>query len=75
MPEPTRWTPDQPLRADATDKHMADRLQWFYNSPEHCQKHLVGLVAREFAAACVAEKNEAIARLSAALDERGGREL
>ncbi len=50
------WTPDQPLRADATDKQMGDRHVWLFNQQYKFagESHLAILLARELAAACVA---------------------
>ena len=46
----TEWSPDQPLRADATDEQIAQR--WLHRGPGNAAKHTAE-VAREFAAACV----------------------
>lgn len=64
------WTPDQPLRADATDKQIGKRVDHIWNvtphgSPEEHTRLLgaaEGQAAREFAAACVAAERDRIRR-------------
>ena len=53
----TDWTPDMPLRADATDEQMGIRMAYLYEcallDPD-ASTHVVLAITREFAAACVA---------------------
>ena len=55
---PTPWTPDQPLRADATDRQIEDREEYLcaHHGPAgtHDDCFACAKVAREFASACVA---------------------
>ena len=51
-----KWTPDQPLRADATDEQIAER--WHHNPTGNASK-CTAEVARELATACVVEVTEA----------------
>jgi hypothetical protein len=66
--KPLPWTPAESLRADATDEQMAARYWEFYARvgpkaggyrPPQCAI----MVAREYAAACVVEKDAQIAIL------------
>ena len=51
----SRWTPDQPLRADASDEQIESRENWLFCMMENATRiSCVSKVAREFAAACVA---------------------
>lgn len=59
----TEWTPDQPLRADATDEQMVVRFGVLLNGPRaigraNYYECAAAAFAREFAAACV-EQGEA----------------
>lgn len=61
------WTPDQPLRADATDAQMYVRARALFMDGASASETATawgaayGATAREFAAACVAaERNQAI---------------
>ena len=57
----TDWTPDVPLRADATDEQIAQR--WLYRGPGNAAKHTAE-VAREFAVACVKKNTENLKELT-----------
>ena len=52
MSADTDWTPDQPLRADATDEQIAAR--WHHNPTGNASK-CTAEVAREFAAVAIRE--------------------
>ena len=48
------WTPDQPLRADASDEQIVQREQYLFCRPERKESlYELVAVAREFAKACV----------------------
>lgn len=63
------WTPDQPLRADATDGQLHDRIAWLERDSG---LYIRGgrRAAREYAAACVEAKCAAMATAEKALYER-----
>lgn len=54
-PTMTAWTPDQPLRADATRKNVTDRMQYLYENA----KSLAEATAPWYAAAMVVEVQNA----------------
>lgn len=71
--EAAPWTPDQPLRADATDEQINRRITYGLPVPSTVYDHLrsEAAVAREFAAACVAANQRATTELvRRALDGR-----
>lgn len=54
------WTPDMPLRADATDEQIEHRFRYVARHTRDAMKwvfHIGRFVAREYAAACVAAAN------------------
>jgi hypothetical protein len=51
-PVETPWTPEMPLRADATDAQMLHRWEWLCGYKAQTE-HLTQIL-REYAAACVA---------------------
>ena len=56
----TPWTPEMPLRADATDEQIRMRAHWLWvdaGAPAHGAPY-IPIAAREFAAACVAQERE-----------------
>jgi hypothetical protein len=57
---PNPWTPDQPLRADATDADMIERRKWIVQDRTEMWRRAspLGTVAREFAEALVAEERD-----------------
>jgi hypothetical protein len=60
------WTPDQPLRADATDEQIAARESHVYDTIRDAEYgdskavlvESLATVAREYSAACVLERDE-----------------
>ena len=55
-------TPDQPLRADATDEQMRRRY-WFFRDTASPTQDITAIplaIAREFAKACVAAERKAL---------------